>query len=229
MNSNKRLTWDMISNSRALLMGLAMISIIIFHYTDDCRLMNYNYHGIVEWFCQYVSSSGVDVFLFLSGFGLYYSFKRKPDTKQFYAKRFLKILIPYVLVALPAFVWRDLFFEKLGVRNLIKDLSFISFFEEGKVWYWYIFMICVCYLLFPWIFIVFETAPDSVTEKLRLMQIFTFVTVIAILLSLSYEQFFGYINIALLRFPCFFAGTAFGKMAYVKFPTKREKTLKYAL
>ena len=72
------LTYDLISKYRSALMGLAIISILIFHFTDDCRIYQTKFEGIIYYYNMLISSAGVDAFLALSGFGLYYSMKRKP-------------------------------------------------------------------------------------------------------------------------------------------------------
>lgn len=212
----KRLTWDIISDYRGVLMGIAILAIIIFHYTDDCRMANINYSGWTLFYNKWISSSSVDTFLFLSGFGLYYSMKKKPDVRTFYKRRFIKILIPYLLIATPALIWRDLFFSDLGVKVFLKDISFITFFTEGKTWFWYILMICFCYLIFPYIFRLVESCSDEEMEDMRMMSIFTFFTLIAMMIQKYDDQLFGFINIALLRIPVFFFGCFIGRRAYEK-------------
>ena len=135
-------------------------------------------------FKQYIGSSGVDAFLFLSGFGCYYSFKKKPDIQSFYKRRFLKIIIPYVIVAVPAWFWRDFIHSGAGLATYFKDLFFVSFFNRHVIWYWYIFMILVCYLIFPYIFEVVDTACDKITEHMRMVVVFCFFTVLAVCFSL---------------------------------------------
>jgi peptidoglycan/LPS O-acetylase OafA/YrhL len=215
-NKSNKLTWNIISEYRGVLMGIAIISILIFHYTDDCRIYDINFNGWVEFYNLYISSSWVDVFLFLSGFGLYFALKKKSDITSFYVRRFVKIIVPYLLVAIPTFLWRDFYVGQLGVSVFIKDLFFVTLFSKGNTWYWYVFMICFCYFIFPYVFQVVETCENEIAEQMRMMGIFTFFTVIAIMLQLYYKDFFGNINIFLLRFPVFFLGTFIGKRAYEK-------------
>lgn len=48
-----------------------------------------------------VGGTGVHVFFLCSGFGLYYSYKKKPlSFPGFIRKRFLKIYLPYIVVVL---------------------------------------------------------------------------------------------------------------------------------
>ena len=74
------LTYEIFSKYRNVLMGIATLSVLIFHFTDDCRIYKYNFEGIIQFFNRYVSSTGVDIFLFLSGFGLYYAWKKNNNS-----------------------------------------------------------------------------------------------------------------------------------------------------
>lgn len=206
----EKVSFACISKYRTFLMGLAMLSILLFHFTEDCVNLNYHRNTLVTGYKNYIGSSGVDIFLFLSGFGLYYSYKKNPDKKTFYRKRFVKILIPYFLVAIPAWIIKDFVLSDVGIKQYVKDVLFLSFFQDGTKWMWYILMILICYIIFPNVF----EAAESKKSIVKLLIAFVMVTVIAVILRLCNEELFGYVNIALLRFPVFFLGTFVGKAAY---------------
>lgn len=210
----KKLSYNVISKYRGILMGIAIISILFFHYTDDCRIYNYNFSGFLKGFNQYISSSSVDAFLFISGFGLYYAFKKNNDPVYFFKRRVSRIIVPYAILAIPAWFWKDIIYLKLGFVQFFKDLFFITFFEKNVTWFWYILMSIMCYLIFPYIFEIVETAQDKITEQMRMIVMFMFFTMVAVLLQLYYDRFFGNVNIALLRFPAFVAGCFIGKASY---------------
>ena len=209
-----KFSYNLLSKYRGVLMGLAIISILVFHYVEDCRVYEYNYDILVSFFDKYVGSSCVDVFLFMSGFGLYYSFKRNNNVATFYKRRLIKILIPYVIVAMPSWFWRDILFKGADVNAYIRDLFFFSFFDEKVTWFWYIMMIVVCYLIFPYLFEIVETAKDRITEQMRAILLIVCITVIALTLQLCYSNLFSAVNIALLRFPPFFIGCFIGNASY---------------
>ena len=54
----------------------------------------------------------VDAFLILSGIGLYYSFKKNDNVLQFYIRRLIKLLPAYCILAIPYWIYYDLFFAK---------------------------------------------------------------------------------------------------------------------
>lgn len=206
------MSFDIISKHRTILMGITILSIIFFHYTEDCVNYKYNLAPIIVYYKKYIGSSGVDIFLFLSGLGLYYSFKKNQDLRVFFQKRFTRILIPYFIVSIPAWYIKDVLIENKNFVHYFKDLFFISFFESGRIWFWYILMISVCYLMFPYIF-DFIDRPGSFS---KVINVFIFITVIGIVLDLYNHDFFSNINIALLRFPMFFLGGIIGKASWNK-------------
>ena len=217
-NKNTSISFDCISKHRSVLMGLAIIGILIFHYTEDCVNYAYNLNSLVVSYKKYVGSSGVDVFLFLSGLGLYYSYTKNPNKWDFYKKRFLRLMIPYFLVAIPSWFYKDFIYTNLGVVQFVKDVLFISFFDGGEIWFWYILFMLICYLLFPYVY----DYIDSPGSKNKMGNIFVFVTVVGIMLQLYNPTFFARANIALLRFPAFFLGCFVGKASYKKKPMKME-------
>ena len=216
VKTRKRPTWDVISDYRGVLMGISIICIIIFHYVEDCGIYHVHKNGWVEFFRNYITSSSVDGFLFLSGFGLYYAMKKHPDISQFYKRRFTRILIPYFLIAIPALCWNDFLFDKTGVKAFFSDLSFCSFFTRGMSWFWYILLICFCYLIFPFIFRAIDKAPDEESEQMRIINLFTFFTMITFVIRLSNKELFDNTNLALLRIPFFCLGCFIGKYSYEK-------------
>ena len=216
ITTKRKNTWDIISDYRGVLMGISIICIMIFHYVEDYTNHYEHYTGWIRFFYNYISSSSVDTFLFLSGFGLYYSMKKKPDIHQFYKRRFTKILIPYFLVAIPTFFMNDIIHAHTGFNEYLADLSFYSFFTDGVARFWYILLILVCYLIFPFVFEMAEESNNRSTEKMRIINFFAFFTVAAIVLRLGNKSLYENVNVALLRVPFFFLGCFVGKSAYEK-------------
>ena len=163
------LTYDLISKYRGALMGLTILGIMFFHFTEDCRNYDVKFHGLIKYYYTFIGSSGVDVFLALSGFGLFYSMKRKPNAplRQFYWRRYTRILIPYLLVAVPSLLWRDVLVNHESILYFLKELSFVTLIQQGRTWYWYILMIGLCYLIFPYLFQLIDRAADDLSAQTR--------------------------------------------------------------
>ena len=216
MRETKRFSLENLSKYRNVLMGLQIILIIFFHYTEDCKIYEAHYSGIIYLFYKYIRSSGVDIFLLLSGIGLYFSWKKNPDKRTFYKKRYTRILIPYIIVAVPAWIWLDLIVLRKSLWVYVKDLSFLSFFLDEIRWFWFILMIGICYWAFPYLFYVVETAADKLTEKLRVLLICLASVFLLVLLQLYHNDLYSSISIAVSRIPAFVSGVLLGKAVYEK-------------
>lgn len=203
-------------------MGLQILLIVFFHFTEDCKGYNVRYSGIIYWFYNYIKSSGVDIFLLVSGLGLYYSWKKRPDFTVFYRKRFVKILIPYFLVATPAWIWLDLFEEHLGWIQMLRDMFFLTFFEEENKWFWYILMCGFCYLIFPYIYNAIEKVRDHTEARMRLLVLIMASVVVTMMLQLYAKGLYMNISIATKRLPMFLLGVYFGKLSW----EKKQKTVR---
>lgn len=72
-------SYELLSKYRGVLMGVQILLIMAFHYTEDLSNAADHFNGPAQVFYDYIGSSGVDMFLMISGLGLYYSWKRNPD------------------------------------------------------------------------------------------------------------------------------------------------------
>lgn len=212
----KKTNNSVLSQYRGALMGISIILIIVFHFTEDCHYYSYHFSGWISFFWRYISSSSVDAFLFFSGLGLYYSMKKRSDVRSFYIRRLKRILIPYCIVAVPSYILLDVCVDKTGWGEAIKDFTFITFFSNGDRLYWYIGLMLLCYLIYPYIFQIVDSARDAIDGEIRLISMVSAVTVLALVIALYEKEVFGNVNIALLRLPVFIAGCFYGRSSYEK-------------
>ncbi len=140
-----------ILNYRNEIYGLCIIWIIFFHIEAVTRLPHYI--PLVSDFLR-LGNCGVDIFLFLSGYCLFLSFKKNPDLNRYFHRRFLRIIVPYLLIAIPYNFW-EIFFESgitssLGMAgHYIYNLSGLSLWFSGVQTTWFVHAIIIFYLLFP--------------------------------------------------------------------------------
>jgi peptidoglycan/LPS O-acetylase OafA/YrhL len=142
--------------SRALtneLKGLAILSVIFAHIgyflsTD---------HGFL-FPLSIISGVGVNLFLFLSGFGLTVSeLKEKLPLGEFYKKRLLKLFIPFWIVII-AFFLLDFFLLHISYGSLYIAQSLVGFFPRADLFIdinsplWFFTPILFYYLVFPFFF-----------------------------------------------------------------------------
>lgn len=211
---NQKSNNNLLSKYRGALMGISILLIILFHFTEDCQTYEVSYTGWIRWFRTYIGSSSVDTFLFLSGLGLYYAMKKNPDVGLFYRRRLCRLMIPYVIVALPSWIILDVFIEKRGLLEVFRDFTFLTFFGEGDKWYWYIGLMLLCYLIYPYIFQIVDSARDAIDGEMRLIGLASALTVSALVIELYEKDVFSDTNIALLRLPIFLAGCFYGRSSY---------------
>lgn len=126
-----------ISNYRSELMGWAMIWIMMLHFTFT------QLHPI-GFIAQY-GFAGVDIFMLVSGMGLYFSLEKDNDIIRFYKKRLLRIFPTYYMLG--AFYSLLLFHDT--ILGYIFRYTTIGFWFGGKYGEWYVPSIVMLYLFAP--------------------------------------------------------------------------------
>ena len=121
-------------------MALATVWIVYFHssFTPPNEFLN---------FIKSCSAGGVDIFVFASGLGCYYSLKANPDTLAFIKKRFIKILPAYYICVTPWVIFDGI---RLGtnIQGVVATYLGIDYlFGIGLQTLWYINGLVVYYIL----------------------------------------------------------------------------------
>ncbi len=138
-----------ISRYRGELMGTAMLFVILFHVglpREDA------FFGL-----RRMGNIGVDIFLFLSGMGLWFSWTKQPSFRHFYLRRFLRIIPAWLLIASLYYIPDYLNLEITGHRghstnfiDLIGDITINwDFWLHDELTFWYIPAIMFLYLVSP--------------------------------------------------------------------------------
>jgi peptidoglycan/LPS O-acetylase OafA/YrhL len=211
------------SRYRGELMGAAMLFIILFHV------------GLNRWDpffgLRRTGNVGVDMFLFLSGIGLWYSWTKKKkkaeapaegdapaetaeaprkegwhDIWSFYLRRFIRIYPAWLIVAglyyIPKFHGDWL--------TLIGELAInINFWRYGELAFWYIPAIMALYLIAPFYMMLIERHP-----MYRWIPLITIIWCIMVEWVLPLHDAVNHLEIFWSRVPIFLIGINFGK--YVK-------------
>lgn len=136
-----------ISESRPYIMGLAIFFILIYHIVPKPVDIQHLYLMPFQVGCV-----GVDMFLFVSGFGLYYSWTKNSELHHFYKSRFLRVWLPFIIYM----VFYTAFFNK-GILFFLREASLLDYFI-GKIFlWWYIPCIIIFYALFPLMYKIIKT------------------------------------------------------------------------
>ena len=144
------MNYNVLSKYRGELMGLAILFVVMFHV----------YMPGTDFFypLRRLGNVGVDMFLFVSGMGLWFSWTRSrlgrnldgvggmsvvPALKRFFSRRYLRIYPVWILVA--AYFYVGKYVENPGggyspdVPNLIANVLFNwSFWRADDLTFWYV-------------------------------------------------------------------------------------------
>ena len=133
-----------ISTYRSELMGWSILWIMMLHFT-------FNQITPLGFIAQY-GFAGVDIFIFVSGFGLFYSLDKDDNKKKFYRKRLLRIFPTYYILGFITNIplTRDDF------QSFIFRYSTIGFWIGKEYAEWFIPSIILLYFLAPFIKILID-------------------------------------------------------------------------
>lgn len=188
-----------IGKYRQEIFGIAIISVIIFHYFEG--LYKAYGVGLIRSFAGLIlgtiGSVGVDIFIFLSGYGIYYSLKKNQSRVAFFSRRLKRVIIPYLIFGLFFWAIKDFYISHVSIGRFLYDYSLLSFWGEGLRTFWYISFIFILYLISP---MVYSKGPNGI-------QIASILSVmLCICLFIISPQVFNNTEIALCRGPIYFIG-----------------------
>lgn len=151
---------------------------------------------------------GVDIFLFLSGWGLTYSYT-KNNIKTFYIRRIKKIIPLYLLTSI-IIIAISINSENINIIEALKRISTISFYiDPNKSIDWYLNSLFIFYLIFPVLY--------KICNKLKFKTVILFT---AIVLTIYYMAWYYHIPIHwkydcfLGRIPIFCGGIVYATCLY---------------
>lgn len=138
---------------RQVMFGLAVLW-IFFRHTFFYNQISYSFISTIV----NIGDCGVDIFLFLSGFGLFFSFKKCETILDFYKKRGIRIL-PTVILLLGVFA--------IVIDWISDDRRYVIF--SPKYWfyavyssYWFIGAILFFYIVYPLLFKLVKKNPIGI-------------------------------------------------------------------
>ncbi len=212
MEKFKKIDYGEFSTHRSFLMGVAAIAIMVFHISLNYIIPDNPVINLI-----YDFNIGVEIFLLMSGIGLYFSFNNKTvDFKHYYIKRILNVYLTFLIINLPAMICEDFILEQKGILQFFIDwFSFSNWLGTSHVG-WYVSFAMILYLIYPVIFKILKWAQ---TKNFDLILVILFcviwVAFCFALLKLSPDAF-NRTEIAITRVPIFIIGCYMGKLVYNK-------------
>ncbi len=211
-----------VSDSRNEIYGLAILWIMLYH---GFFWNHFNYSFGLAWLdplrrALEAGSCGVEVFLFLSGISLYYSFSRNQDMMRFYKRRYRRLLPALWIIA--GSYWFLMLIKELFINNapVIKSFGrFIVKMTQLNFWFgddmltWYVAAIAVFYFVYPALYHYLYDDEKKTGRRFAFLFVFSIVAILSIWVSyknVTYER----LERALTRFPIFLLGCGMGKMVH---------------
>ncbi len=143
-------TWKDAMKYRYEIFGVAAIWILFFHIRE--RIGGSLFFPLKIIFMVVSKGNiGVDIFLFLSAIGLCASIQ-KNRISDFYTNRLKRVLIPYLIISIPYFVWFNFFHTSNGFVSFLGDVTTVNYWLRGDHPIWYVAFIMIMYALFPLIY-----------------------------------------------------------------------------
>ena len=193
--------FDILSKYRSQIMGFAILWIMVFHFY---KIVNPDFLT----FPVSIGYGGVDIFLLVSGLGLYYSWQKQQDVKQFLFRRFIRVLPAFWIVVLG----HDIVFHQLSLATICR-LSTLGLWLPIPGTYWYISAILAFYVLFP----LYMQYYEKYQERCLLVVICIGIALMSVYTIFNHSDDHRHdICFFLSRIPVFFIGVSFGKLSYEK-------------
>lgn len=194
---------SIINKYRTELLGIATILVFIYH----SKYFEWNRESvsIIQKLGQ--GGIGADFFLFLSGIGLYRSFSKLGNLREFYKRRFLKIFPTYFSIACIFYVWEWCYYKD-SFLSFLGRISTISYWtsRESRFCYWYISYILIFYLLYPFIY------KYILPSRKRMACVLSLSFVVQIALIIINGDIYCDLELAFTRIPITVIGCSLGKM-----------------
>ncbi len=187
-----------ISKHRTELMGAAMIFVILFHV----GMSPHNFFFPL----RRLGNVGVDMFLFLSGIGLWFAWQKKPVLGHFYWRRFVRLYPSWLVMAtlfyIPNYVNTANGGYSPDILNLVLNILVgWSFWRVDDLTFWFIPAIMLLYLVAP-----FYLRMASRSSSWRWLPVLAMLWAVMVHYCPPVNSAVGHIEIFWSRVPIFLIG-----------------------
>lgn len=212
----KKLSLNIISKYRSPIYGFAILWIVFFH-AFAINKIDYSFGIPALKFLKIINAGnvGVDIFLFLSGICLYFSYYKNPNSYEFLKKRLIRIVLPVWIINGAYWFIRFVLIQHGGLSAFVSRMLLLRFWETGDQAIWFVSCILVLYFLYPYIY-QFLFQENSSNRKIIMRGILLMMLTYLAIISFSRvnSSLYNSVEIALTRFPVFIFGCIMGKFIF---------------
>lgn len=190
-----------LSQYRTPLMGMSIIMILLCHARMDGAQLPDVVLSILS-----LGNWGVDIFLLVSGIGMYYSISKKGNNinwEGWILSRLKRVLIPYLILESPFWIWYSLH-DGTGIKGFFYCISFCSYWTE-HVGLWFLALLIPLYIITP---LLYKLLSSSY-KYLNLGILLVIVMVISVY-PVGDNTIINTIQSCLFRTPCYLIGLCIG-------------------
>ena len=196
MRNQLVLNLNVFTQYRKELMGIATIMIIVCHIVGNEVLLPQCISKVLT-----LGNYGVDIFLFLSGLGLFYSLQNKPNSIcSWYKKRYIRIFVPYFIATIP-YCFIRICVGEFNILDTILSLTTLDFwiYARGA---WFVSAIIPIYFLTPRLSIFIDT------RKNKLLWVIVIISTLLLLSNIDIinHPIYDNIQFVMRRTPMFILG-----------------------
>lgn len=165
-----------LSEYRTELMGIAAVWVVLCHAKQHC-----SFNSLISALLG-LGNNCVDIFLFLGGMGMYFSlervWKKQIGITSWYKKRITRVVVPYLLAAIPFYIWFTVY-NGYSVGRFFYHASTLSFWGEHEGM-WYVDLLIPLYLITPTIALAIDRYKNRLIPTVVLMVFFLALPIIPI-------------------------------------------------
>lgn len=188
--------FDTLNKHRSVWMGVAMLWIVFFH--SGLRIPNVYISYIAG-----IGYGGVDIFMFASGLGNYFSYTKINDSTVFMQRKLARlapVYLPFIII----WIFYRAGVSPLPIKAAIGNLFAVQGFTGlGDEFNWYITGLLVVYILAPFF--------SGLIDRINKLQIFSLLIVALLIISIPFWE--SQFVIIVTRLPIFVLGMYFAKLS----------------
>lgn len=195
------MNWGVLSRQRGALMGLAILFVVLFHVSQPRYS---SWYGL----CR-MGNVGVDMFLFVSGMGLWFAWQKSQSVVHYFHRRYSRVYPTWLIVAATFYIWQYPSHKySQNLTDLAGDVLINwDFWLHDELTFWYIPAIMVLYTVAPLYLKALQRNRDYVWLPVLMV-----LWCVAVQWVRPIHAAVGHIEIFWSRVPIFFIGIACGEM-----------------